>query len=331
MSTFVDNDGLRIEVLFSGNGVRAVSSSGRTTASSESCASRLPLQLAATPPAFSPADAPARRTRGGAGGAVSEPRLRRRAIRLLRGPVVAHVGASRSSPTAEAARFCGIVAPTKCALEFLGGGARGEDAERAAVATRPDLPLPGCVRVLDDVDGRVVAHPRAPHGPRRLRDPIQRQVVGQRACGALVVTTKECLIQEQPLGLCAPVPLDAEPADARVRHLRRPAVPRRRRGAGGGVRPAVPARHRPARPTELPGVRSHAARPPRAVDAAEDRPTAGVPRSRVWPSSSGTRRSSERAAATSSSAAPTGRRGGPASWRRSLAREPPLSDRGVYA
>ena len=30
MSTFVDNDGLRIEILFSGNGVRAVSSQWAT-------------------------------------------------------------------------------------------------------------------------------------------------------------------------------------------------------------------------------------------------------------------------------------------------------------
>ena len=337
MSTFVDNDGLRIEVLFSGNGVRAVSSQWATQGRVLHNGSlslfgivgeRRPegaitwsngatwQPLAATPPGpFSPSDAPARSPRGCRRHGIRTSARRRPRIRLLvrARPVVAHVGARRARQGLRGPQGGGalLLRPDRRADEVRsprvpGGGARGEDAERVAVAARPDLPAARLrMRVLDDVDGRVVAHPRAPYGPNAFEIRLapwwgNESAERARRHGANVFV--EQLLDRAPVLLAVGTP--SRPTHACGTCDDRQA--RRRRGAveefDWRCRPHVKDQlgHRA-------GLRrSHAARPPRGGRRRRS-PEAGVPRPRVWQPVRN--KTLERgAAATPSSAAPTGRR-----------------------
>ena len=126
----------------------------------------------------------------GASGAVSKLRLRRRAgLRLLvrERPVVAHgVRAGRVKVFATAGGGALLLRPDRRADEGAypdpGGGARG-DAERARRRV-PICRLPGCECECSMMSMDAWWPIRAHLGARRLRDPFQRQVVGQRACGA---------------------------------------------------------------------------------------------------------------------------------------------------
>ena len=241
MSSFVDNDGLRIEVLFSGNGVRAVSSQWATQGRVLHNGSlslfgivgeRRPegaitwsngatwQPLAATPSGpFSPADTPARShtwvqvarypnlgyAEGqGYGCWFARDPSSRMWVRAGRVKVFAD--------RKEAARFfCGpIVAPTKCAHpEFLAEALAARMPSALLSRRVPICRLPGCEcecsMMSMDAWWPIRAHLM---GLDAFEIRFSAKWWGNESLRSeLVVTTKECLTQEQPLGLCAPVPL----------------------------------------------------------------------------------------------------------------------------